>query len=276
MSTVPIVIKGISADPWVIGFGRLLLGAIGLYLLKGSARRFAHLRPKDWALLGTLGICFGLHWAAYFFSIKMGSPTIAVIATLSSASLFLSLAGSHFLGHRIRWIHWLGLIFGIVGTVLIGGEFEIGSNALTGFLLGILSGVLYGILPILHQKAPHLNGNLRSWGQFTGGLIVFAFFIPLGNWDLPLGDWLGILYLGTICTVGAHTLMVHAVSALPTTSSALLNYLYIPGTAILSYLLLDERLSLLQIVGAIIIITASMLGILADKFLKNEPSNIKP
>lgn len=269
MSTVPIVIKVISADPWVIGLGRLVLATGSLWMLSSAVRECKKLPLKDWLILAGLGLCFGLHWITYFFSIKLGLATVAVISTVSFYGIFLSIAGNIFLAHRVRWYHALALVLSVLGTILVAGQFDLNSNALLGFVFGIVSGGLYGLLPILHQKSTHMNNSLRSWGQFSGAMVLFVFCAPLGNWSIPAFDWWGILYLGLIGTVTAHTLWVSATSALPTTASSLIMYLYIPLSAILGYFILGETLNLQQIAGALLIVSGSMLGMLGDRFLKN-------
>lgn len=268
MSTVPIVIKYISADPWVIGLGRLILATAALSMFTSAVREFRNLVLKDWLILAGLGLCFGLHWITYFFSIKLGLATVAVISTVSFYGIFLSIAGNIFLAHRVRWFHALALLLSVLGTVLVAGQFDLNSNALIGFVLGIVSGGLYGLLPILHQKSTHMKNSLRSWGQFSGAMVMFAFCAPLGNWDVPATDWLGIVYLGLIGTFGAHSLWVNATSVLPTTASSLIMYLYIPLSAILGYFVLGETLNFQQVMGALLIIAGSMLGMLGDRFLK--------
>ncbi|MEM8866836.1 MAG: DMT family transporter [Verrucomicrobiota bacterium] len=272
MSTVPVTIKWVSADPWVIGIARLVIATLVMSFMFPLMSELRGLRGKDYLSLVSLGICFGLHWMTYFFSIKLGSATIAVIATISFYGIFLSLAGSYFLAHRIRWFHWIALSLGVIGTVLVADAFDFGTGALAGFMIGILSGTFYGALPILHQKASHLSHTLRSWAQFAGALPIFLCFAGLGSWNLPQTDWIGLLYLALFGTLVAHTLWVHAVSELPTTASSLIKYLYIPLTAIISYFVLGESLNAQQLVGAVIIVCGSLLGLMGDQLLQRRAS----
>ncbi|WP_111979334.1 DMT family transporter [Algibacillus agarilyticus] len=270
MSTVPVAIKWVSADPWVIGFCRLIIATTALYFLRPAIKALNKLTTKDYLILAALGLCFGLHWITYFFAIKLGSATIAVIATISTYGLYLSVAGRYFLGHAVKPYHWFALLLGIAGTVLVGGQFDLNSNALIGFILGIVSGCFYGTLPIIHQKSTHLNGDIRTFGQFAGALVIFTFCIPLGDWQIKNDDWLGLIYLGLVGTVVAHSLWVYAVTALPTTVSGLIKYLYIPLTATLSYFILDEKLTALQLLGGVIVISGCILGVLGDKIFNRK------
>ncbi|WP_159084049.1 DMT family transporter [Saccharobesus litoralis] len=269
MSTVPVAIKWISSDPWVIGFIRLLIATTAMYFLRPAIRQAKALSLKDYYMLAALGLCFGLHWIAYFFSIKLGTATIAVISTISAYGLFISVAGRYFLRHPIKPYHWFALLLGVIGTLLVGGEFDLNSHALIGFVLGIISGCFYGALPILHQKSTHLSGDVRTFGQFAGAFVLFIFCVPLGNWQFAEHDWIGLLYLGLVGTVLAHSLWVYAATNLPTTASGVLKYMYIPLTATISYFTLGETLTPMQIVGCVIVISGCVLGVTGERLFKS-------
>jgi len=261
MSTVPVTIKAIDANPWVIGNVRLFLAAVILFILFPACRGILQLSWRDRGILLLMGLCFGLHWLTYFFSIKWGSATMAVVATISFYGLFSTFLGAIFLGHKVRIYHYIGLALCIAGTLLAGGQFEAGSSALLGFGMGIASGFFFGLLPTLHQKSKHMDTTVRSFGQYAGALLFFLFTVPLGNWSLAATDWLGLVYLGLIGTVLAHTLWVFATTELPTTSASVVKYLYIPLTALVSYFLLGERLAGWQAVGTVMIVFGSLLGL---------------
>jgi len=269
MGTVPVVIKWMQAGPWVIGFIRLVIALSLLLLLFPKAREFRGLKWRDWRILGVIGLVFGLHWVTYFFAIKLSSASLAAIGTVSMYGIFLSLMGAIFLAHRVRWYHVAAIGLSIVGTMLVVGEFTPGSGGLLGFLFAVISGFLYALLPILHQRTPHLSSMQRTTGQYGGGLLVFMLAIPFGDWQLSTSDWWCLLYLGTVATLALQTLWVLATSVLPSTTSSLIYYLYVPIAVILSYLILGETLSLSQIIGALIVFSGSLLGMLGGRFGAN-------
>lgn len=272
MGSVPVAIKWVSIDPWVIGWCRLAIATTLVYLCFPAARNFRGLQRRDWGTLGLVGLIFGVHWVTYFFSIKVGSAAIAAIGTIALYGIFLSFLGALFLGHRVRWFHLLALGLSVVGTLLIVGRFELGGSAMAGFGLAVLSGFLYALLPILHQRATHLPATLRTFGQYAGALLVFTVCIPFGHWEIPARDWLGLAYLSFIGTFASHTLWVFASSVLPATSSALIYYLYVPITIVMGFFILGEVLTARQLFGTIVILAASMLGVLGDKiWAETEP-----
>ena len=272
MCTVPVTIKVISADPWVIGVARLVVAVILMFCIMPSARTVFQLGRRDLMILGSLGLFFALHWITYFFSIKLGTATMAVVSTISFYGIFNSVLGAIFLGHAFRWFHVVGLVVCFLGTFMTLGEYSAGSDALLGFGSGVLSGFFFAVLPTIHQKSQHLNSNLRSFGQMVGALVLFLFTLPLGDWSSVQQDWLGLLYLGSIGTVLTHTLWVHATTILPTTAASIVKYLYIPLTAVVSFFALGETLGGMQAAGAIAIIAGSLIGVFGNRLFPRSES----
>lgn len=263
-ASVPVVIRGISAEPWGIGLTRLTFAAAAAWLLFPTARRWAQTTGRErWVLL-LLGLTFALHWVTFFFSIKLGSAQLAAIG-VSSYGIHVSFLGAWLLKHRTSWTHWVGLSLAIAGTVLVGGGFpEASGPQLFGFGLALLSGFFFALLPVLHQRHEHLGMGIRTFSQYAFGLIVFLPFARQANWELAVESWPGMLYLCTVGTLVAHTLWVKSSSVLPTTHSAIIYYFYVPVAAVLAYVFLGERLGWWQVLGAAAIIGGSLTGLLGE------------
>lgn len=281
MSTVPIVIRGIDANPWVIGVARLLIASSFLYLVARRARTWIALPRADKAILSLIGLTFGAHWTTYFWSIKWASAQIATIG-VSTYGIFVSVLGAALLGHRIRLFHVAGIGCALIGTIMVAGGLPAtgGSDGLwvmAGLASGVLAGFLYALLPIYHQRFRHLSTAHRTIGQNLFGLVFFLPFIPLGNWQVSLGHsptLLGLLYLGIFGTVVCHTLWIRATTVLPTTHAGIIYYLYVPSGCLLGYFLLGERLSPAQLLGAGLILAGSLIGIVGDslRYRTNRPT----
>jgi drug/metabolite transporter (DMT)-like permease len=101
----------------------------------------------------------------------------------------------------------------------------------------------------------------RAAGQFIFGLMVFLLFIPFSEWSLTTQDWLGLAFLGILCTLVSHTLWVRVTTILPTTTTSALYYLYVPVSLFLSVVVLGEKVNASMMGGAALIIAANVLGI---------------
>ena len=92
---------------------------------------------------------------------------------------------------------------------------------------------------------------------------MFLFFLPLSDWHLSSYDWLGLLFLGIMCTLVSHTLWVRLTTVLSTRTTSVIYYLYVPVSLVLSVLALDERVDAAMIAGAGLIILANVIGVLS-------------
>ncbi len=258
MGSVPMMVKGIEANPWTIGIVRLLIATVCVAVfLKDGRRVFQH--RAEFKPLFLIGLAFALHWATYFISIKMADASIAAIGT-ATYGIFAAMLGSVMLGQVPNRIQVFAILISLVGAVLVVGEYSIGSEMTVGFIFALVSAILYAFVPILHQKHVHIPVNVRTLAQYLFALPVFVIALPWSNWDLKPIDWGGMLYLGIVNTVIAHTLWIRSSSVLPAYMSGILFYLYVPISMILCHQFLGEEMGWMRITGAAMIVVASVLG----------------
>ncbi len=258
MSLVPVLIRSTVANETTIGIVRLVIASLGLTPLLFGQRGFGALKLKDWLFIALIGLTFATHWWTYFFAIKTSSAGLGAIA--------VSTYGIHLL-----WINWLfksqrprpGEVLAIVlcfaGCLLVAPSLDFTSQSTRGFMVGLLSGLLYATLPLLHQRATHLPTTTRSWGQFAFAGLFFLLLWPQTDWQLAGDDWWRLVVLGVICTLVAHTLWVKASTELPAVFTSAAYYLYVPIAMGLSYLFLDEEMTITKVTGAGLIIFSSLM-----------------
>jgi drug/metabolite transporter (DMT)-like permease len=257
---IAVVVKFVSANAITIGIARLAITVAILLPLLIMTGRLKGLSRAEMRPLAVMGGIFALHWLTFFFSIKVGSASIATIG-LSTYGVHLVVLGWFFNRSRITAVDLLVLALAVVGTALVVPEFSIRNQEVLGLGLGMLSGFFYAFLPILHQRNSQIPAFTRALGQFVFALIVFLLFWPLSNWNLTARDWSGLLFLGILCTLVAHTLWVRVTTTLSTRTTSVIYYLYVPVSLILSVVVLGERVDTAMISGAGLIIVANVVGV---------------
>lgn len=260
MGAVPVLIKSTSANPWTIGIVRLVVAGLCILIFFKKSRMLKALTLSDWGFLVLIGGAFGFHWITYFWSIKLSSPSYASIA-VSSYGLYLTILGYFFFNTKPSWIHFGALGCAILGCWMVVPDFSLNNSISFGFFCGLISALFYAFLPILHKKSSHLNFEIRSLFQYGFALAVFLVFFPLSEWNLSNRDWIILMALAIFCTFISHTLWLRATSALPTTTSSLIYYLYVPTAMLLSFIFLDETIHFSMLFGASLIIFGSFIGI---------------
>ncbi len=262
LGCVPVAIKFSSANPYSIGLFRLSVALLAMLCSSGLRQQLRTLSLSQLKALFPIGLIFGLHWLTYFISIKLSSASTAAIG-LSSYGIHLMLMGALF---QKRFPGWQDLLaFGMVfaGNSLVVPEYSFSSSATIGFLLGVLSGFFYACLPLLHQRHANMPSQLRIFGQFAFAWLLFAMLSPKAEWDLQQQDWLALLFLGIGGTLIAHSLWVRCTTQLSTTVTSIIYYGFVPVALLVSYLVLDEQIDLRKGLGAALVLSGGLLGVLA-------------
>jgi len=165
----------------------------------------------------------------------------------------------------------VGIVAAIAGMVII-NAFDMGSAGLsTGVLCALASALLYATLMILNKQLSDLSGLESTFVQLVIAMIVMAIYtgistgqilhLPRGN-EILLVATVGVLHTGIACYV-----YFSCMQQLPGQTVAIMSYLDPASTLVFSAVLLQERLTLLQIIGACLILGGTAYSQLA----KHEP-----
>jgi drug/metabolite transporter (DMT)-like permease len=191
---------------------------------------------------------------------------------MSTYGVQLILYGSLFLGYHLRFSNYLALLFVLIGVYLVMPAFSFENNFSKGLMLGLGSAAFYSILPILHQRTNRFfNYQIRIFSQFFFAMLIFLIFLPKTNWALTSVDWYTLLFLAIFGTLIAHSLWARFTSHTPTYISGVIYYAITPSALFLSKIVFNESLSIKQILGAILIITAAIYNVWSshDRYTKS-------
>jgi len=267
MALVPVLVSSVAANEVTIGLVRVGIACVVLTPLLLWHKSFIELTSKDWFYLLFIGMIFGLHWWTYFYAIKNSTPSLGALS--------LTTYGIH-----LVWINWLisaqrpkfsdvfAVLLCFCGCIIVVPSADMANQVTQAFLVGVFSGLLYALLPFLHQRVNHLSTTVRSWGQFSFAGLFFLFFWPQIDWQLSINDWQLLIILGVVSTLIAHTLWVKVSTELPSILVSAFYYLYIPIAMALSYFFLDEPMTAAKLSGATLIVASCLLGIILPALRK--------
>ncbi len=257
MSAVPVLVKSTEANIATIGMSRLAIAVLvfaPFVLLRGHLFR---LSPRQWLQLVVIGCTFGLHWLAYFASIKLATAAIAALIILTYSVQYMILAYI-FNRESVTPIEWLAIGICFAGCLVVSPELSFGNDVTLGIAIGLLSAFLYAAMPLLHQRASDIGTLERTFGQFFFALLVFLPLWGQANWDIGTTDVYQLLVLGLLCTVIAHGLWVKTSTELPAIYTSMIYFLYLPGALLGSMIFLDEPLTPRKLVGCTMVLVASV------------------
>ena len=205
----------------------------------------------------------GLYLGGVFISIDHGLPAGLAALIVALQPILTSTLANRWLGERVALHQWVGLALGLVGVWLVVQERAGGDATLTGWI-AIFIALIAITLGTLYQK--HFAGGV-DWRigllvQYTasGALFVLAAFLfetRVVEWTLQFVLALGWLVFGlSLGAIWLFYFMIRRSAAMRVTS---LFYLTPPVTALMAWLLFDERLAPLALVGMAVCVAGVFL-----------------
>jgi drug/metabolite transporter (DMT)-like permease len=198
-----------------------------------------------------------------FVSIDHRLPAGLAALVVSLQPVLTSTLANRLLGERVMRRQWLGLVLGVAGVFLVvqgrteGEGSVVAWTAATVALIGITIGTLY-------QKrfGGGIDWRTGFFIQYTAAAVFFA--LGALAFETRVVQWtpefiLAVVWLVFALSVGAIWLLYYMIARAAATRVVSLFYLSPPVTALMGYLLFDERLAPLAILGMAICATGVAL-----------------
>ena len=223
--------------------------------LAGGAR-WPHVNEAGHSLVAG-SLVHGLGLGGVFTAISQGVPAGISALIMGLQPILTSTVANRFMGEKVTRLQWLGLALGLVGVLLVLHDRNI---VLAGSVLGWVANFLALIgltLGTLYQKRycggiDWRTGNLIQYAAvgvlFTLG--AFAFETREIQWTGEL--ILAMAWLVLVLSIAAVALLYWLIRRSPATGFASLFYLVPVVTAFVAYILFDERLDSISMVGMLI------------------------
>ena len=211
--------------------------------------------PMQWVHIGVSGLLVhAVYLGGVFIAIKQGLPAGITALVVGMQPLLTALGAGWLLGERVVGRQWLGLALGFVGVALVvSGKF--GDTAALGPMLVPALCALLGItVGTLYQKRFCARFDLR-----TGSVIQF---VPTALATLPVillvdgfhVEWtahfvFALAWLVLVLSIGAISLLNLLIRSGSAVNVASLFYLTPLSTALIAFLMFDEKLGWLAVLG---------------------------
>lgn len=242
------------AEPLTFLLIRYLL-VLALMTLVALAMRAPWPRdPRQWFHIGVAGLLVhGVYLGGVFVSISKGLPAGVASLVVGIQPLLTAVGAGWLLKEAVLARQWLGLVLGFVGvTMVVSGKLGsgFGLDALWP-ALAALAGITVGTL---YQKrfCHSFDWRTGAIAQFLPTAIATAAAVSLTE-DFRV-DWapdfiFALAWLVLVLSVGAISLLNMLIRRGSAVNLASLFYLVPPCTALIAWLLFDERLAGMALVG---------------------------
>ena len=261
--TIPIIIKTTDISPLSLVGIRTFIGSIflSLFFINKKVNFKALIKPG--LILGPL---LAIHWATMFESIDRNSVAVG-IGLVFSYPIFVLII-ERIRGKKLTIIQILIILIGFSGLIIL---LEVRSiNSISGLIFGILSAISLSFLITIGEYYTSEFGGLNiAFAQLiSAGFVMLYFTIQGFGWMI---ENIGIsLFLGIFLTAIGLTTYWYVVKIIKPLSVSTITYLEPTSGVILGIILLDEIISLSQLIGFLLIIFVGISQVIYDSRIKSD------
>ena len=239
----------------------LLRSAIGLALIAPLVRAAGGLaalrtqRLRDHALRNIVHYAAQYGWLAALTMI----PLAQVVAIEFTMPIWTVLLAAAFLGERISAAKTVAVALGLVGVTLIvrpGGA----GGVEPGQFVALAAALGFAVSVVMVKSLTRSDGAvvIIFWMLVLQSLLGLIPALATWRWPSPAG-W-GWVLLVAFCGTYSHYCMARALAHADATVVVPMDFLRVPLTALAGWLIYAERLDLLTVLGAALILGGNLLN----------------
>jgi drug/metabolite transporter (DMT)-like permease len=259
-----IVASHISLSSYEIVFTRTLIGSLFLALIFVFSRQKVHFwknKPHLFYLVIS-GVAMGTSWMFLYEAYAQIGVSLATLAYYCGPIIVMILSPLLF-REKMASTKLLGFLAVMIGMLCVNRQALLEGKASWGLLFGVLSAVTYAFMVIFNKKAVSITGLENPMWQLITSFITVAVFVAWKQ-QLPIdgiqGNLMPILILGVVNTGVGCYFYFSSIGELPVQTVAIGGYLEPLSALLFSAALLGETLTLVQIVGAVLILGGAAFG----------------
>lgn len=275
--TIGLFRRSISVSSGELALYRAVLAAIfiGIFLLLTKNKIPLSKMKKQLPILIISGIAMAFNWILLF---EAYNYTTVSAATLSYyfAPVIVTVLCPVLFKEKMGIKQWLCFIMSTVGIVLITGigSFDAGSNHFLGILFGLGAACLYATVIILNKFTKGVDGIHRTFIQFIAAIVtLLPYVLFTSGINVSSLDTKGITLLfivGLVHTGITYCMYFTSLKDLPGQKAAILSYIDPLVAVICSVVILQETMTITQIIGGAMILGFTLWNEIAPKKEKTQ------
>lgn len=258
--TMGFFVRSIAVSSGELALYRAVLAvlfiAVVLIFTKNKSR-LADIK-REIPLLLLSGMAMGINWILLFEAYKHTSVSVATLSYYF-APVIVMLVCPLLFKERPTKKQIICFIMSTLGIVLITGvQSTGGSKNIMGILFGLGAAAFYATVVLLNKFIKRVNGIQRTFLQFAAAIIILLPYVALtGGFNLAGLDTKGFIYLlivGLVHSGFAYCLYFSSLKELSGQRAAILSYIDPLVAVAVSVTLLNEKMTLPQIIGGLLIL----------------------
>lgn len=242
----------------------LLRSLIGLLLIAPLIRAAGGLaalrtrRLRDHALRNTV------HYAAQYawFAALTMIPLAQVVAIEFTMPIWTVLLAAAFLGERISTAKLVAVALGLIGVALIvrpgGGIASDGGGVEAGQLVALSAALGFAVSVALVKSLTRSDSAVAITFWMLVLQSAIGLLPALASWRWPAAGTWGWVLVVAFCGTYSHYCMARALHHADATVVVPMDFLRVPLTALAGWLIYAERMDLLTVLGAALILAGNL------------------
>lgn len=264
-----IVASYISLSSYEIVLTRTMIGSLLLIIVFTLTRQRLKLfeNKKDMLYILISGVSMGTSWLFLYEAYQQIGVSIASLLYYCGPVIVMILSPILF-NEKLTWPKIIGFLSVMIGMFFVNIQALNEGKTIWGILFGIMSAVLYAVMVIFNKKSKTMKGLENSTWQLLISFLTVALFVGIKQGyaiKIETDSILPILILGIFNTGIGCYFYFSSIGSLPVQTVAICGYLEPLSAVVLSMLFLKERMTTIQLVGAVLIIGGAAFGELIHK-----------
>lgn len=242
-----------------LSFASLIL--IFVLLIRGEGLSVA---KKDFWKIFFLGIIGNTCYQMFFIHGLNWTTASKTSVIMAMTPVFVALLSTLLKHERIHWAGWMGIMISFVGFYLVitkqAGAFHFSWEDMRGDLMIFFGNIIWAVYTVFSKPFLEKISPLK----FTSITLAIGtlFYLPFTAKDIvqiqwsevSFKAWAGLFYSGLFAIAICYVIWYSSVKRVGNSKTAIFGNINPVFTILFAYIFLSERITLLQLVGALIII----------------------
>lgn len=261
--TIGYILHFVNLPSEIVVLCRGTIGSLFIYLYLRITKRNINVSSikKNLKYLILSGVALGLNWVFLFASYRISTVAVGSLCNYMAPIILIALSPILF-KEKISSKKLLCIIGAFVGIIFVSGILEISSNVnIYGVILGLLAAMAFVFLIIFNRKLKDISSYDKVVVQLGISALTILPYAIINNIGKPLildtKTVVLVIILGVIHTGVAYCFYFGSINDIPVQAVAILGYIEPVLSVLSSALLLNEPISILGIIGAILILLSA-------------------
>lgn len=266
--TIGIFRRWIPLSSSLLAFARGVQGTLFLILFISLKKKkiFRDIEKRKLYLLILSGALIGINWMLLFEAYNATSVPTATLCYYMEPTIVILLS-PFLLKEQLTGKKVICSILAIIGMIFVSGVLEgqkTGADDMKGILFGLGAAALYATVVIINKKLGKIDAYQQTIIQLGAASITILPYLILTE-DFTRISWNGrtllmLLIVGIVHTGIAYALYFGSMEGIKGQSIAIFSYIDPISALVLAAIFLGESLSIFGVVGAIMILGATLFS----------------